>query len=338
VVAGGGGAFVVVAALLLLVLTVFDPQRLIDPRGLSRTDWLTHVESLRATILQGLGGLVLLSTLYFTARTLRLNRRGQLTERFGKAVEQLGSEKLAVRLGGIYALEQIALDSAELHWAVVEVLAAFLRENTNTRAKPTSAGEERVATDVQAIVTVLGRRPERRRREEQKRGRRLQLFGVSLPGAEMVDAHLEHAQLTEARLDGAGLLRAHLRGAWLHRTELSGAVLAWADLRDAWLGGSRLDGTDLRHALLHGADLGAVEYPPGTRARRSRYRELPTGARLEDTILRHANLEGADLRGADLRGATDLLRAQVDAAHIDSSTVLPDHLVLPPENADPDRR
>lgn len=50
--------------------------------------------------------------------TLDLTRRGQRTERFTKAVEQLNqpiSEQLAVRLGGICALEQIALDSEELN-------------------------------------------------------------------------------------------------------------------------------------------------------------------------------------------------------------------------------
>jgi hypothetical protein len=121
-VATAGGLVLLVAILLAMIVLV--PPLVIDPRGLSRTDWLTHVESLRATILQALGGLALLGTLYFSARTLGLNRRGQLTERFSKAIEQLGSDSLAVRLGGIYALEQIAFDSAELHWSIMEVLTA----------------------------------------------------------------------------------------------------------------------------------------------------------------------------------------------------------------------
>ncbi|WP_190824624.1 hypothetical protein [Saccharopolyspora pogona] len=35
----------------------------------------------------------------------------QITERFSTAIEQLGSDKLQIRLGGIYALERIAHDS-----------------------------------------------------------------------------------------------------------------------------------------------------------------------------------------------------------------------------------
>jgi hypothetical protein len=63
-------------------------------------------------------------------RTYALAREGQITERFTRAVEQLGDEKLDIRLGGIYALERIARDSETHYEPVMEVLMAFLRENT----------------------------------------------------------------------------------------------------------------------------------------------------------------------------------------------------------------
>lgn len=52
----------------------------------------------------------------------------QITERFTKAVEQLGSDNISIRLGGIYALERIANDSEKDHWTIMEVLTAFVRE------------------------------------------------------------------------------------------------------------------------------------------------------------------------------------------------------------------
>src|SRR5947209_447731 len=98
VLAAAAGVLAVVAALLAVI--VYLPLLAIGhTSGLSQADWLKAVQDLRATILQSLGGLALLGTLYFSAHTLRLNRRGQLTERFTKAIEQLASEKLAVRLG-----------------------------------------------------------------------------------------------------------------------------------------------------------------------------------------------------------------------------------------------
>jgi hypothetical protein len=338
---------VLVLVAVLLAVIVYLPPLAIDPRGLNRTDWLTHVESLRATILQALGGLALLGTLYFSARTLRLNRRGQLTERFTKAIEQLASEKLAVRLGGIYALEQIALDSEELHWPVMEVLTAYLRENSAThsarsvidaleayeRGQPLAWPPEeahtmqpKLATEVQAIATVLGRRPEYRRRQEEKSGRRLDLAGVWLPKAVLANAHLERAHLNGAHLewsiligthlDRAHLLDVHLEGAVLKRARLVGAVLDHCQLRRADLHGANLERAKLWDAHLESADL--------------------SDAQLQGVVLRTAHLAGANLRGANLEG-TDLTAMQLQEVVVDGSTVLPEHLANRPDDANPDR-
>ena len=42
-------------------------------------------------------------------QTVAVAQEGQITERFTRAIEQLGSDKIAIRLGGIYALERVAL-------------------------------------------------------------------------------------------------------------------------------------------------------------------------------------------------------------------------------------
>lgn len=57
-----------------------------------------------------------------------IDREGQITERFTRAIEQLGSGSPAIRLGGIYALERIAKDSARDHATVVHILTAYVRE------------------------------------------------------------------------------------------------------------------------------------------------------------------------------------------------------------------
>ena len=78
-----------------------------------RNDRLRLQNDARATLLQGLAGGVLLLGAYFTWRQVQVTRQqlylteqGQLTERFTRAVDQLGSDRLDVRLGGIYALER----------------------------------------------------------------------------------------------------------------------------------------------------------------------------------------------------------------------------------------
>jgi len=69
-----------------------------------------------------------------TQRTVQLTEQGQVTDRYTKAIEQLGSDKLDVRIGGIYALELVALDSPRDHPNVMEVLAAFIRGHSSRPA------------------------------------------------------------------------------------------------------------------------------------------------------------------------------------------------------------
>ncbi|MBN9747901.1 hypothetical protein DMP23_43615 [Amycolatopsis sp. A1MSW2902] len=50
-----------------------------------------------------------------------------LTELYAKSVEQLGSDKAPVRLGGLYALERLAQDNEHQRQTIVNVLCAYLR-------------------------------------------------------------------------------------------------------------------------------------------------------------------------------------------------------------------
>src|SRR5215469_15979102 len=60
-------------------------------------------------------------------RTLAEQRTRTLNERFATAAEQLGSEKPAVRLAGVYAMAGLADDWKENRQTCVNVLCAYLR-------------------------------------------------------------------------------------------------------------------------------------------------------------------------------------------------------------------
>jgi hypothetical protein len=66
----------------------------------------------RSAVLQGLAGLVIVIGAVATWWQVHISREGQITDRFTKAVDQLGSPNIGVRIGGIYALERIAKNSA----------------------------------------------------------------------------------------------------------------------------------------------------------------------------------------------------------------------------------
>jgi hypothetical protein len=84
--------------------------------------------STRTGLIAGLAGLGALGSLAIATRTYRLTQQGQITDRYTKAIEQLGSDKLDVRLGGIYALERIAADSQRDHPTLVEGVRLFWRD------------------------------------------------------------------------------------------------------------------------------------------------------------------------------------------------------------------
>ena len=226
-----------------------------------RKDHIDLESKSRQTLAQILGGAALLVGLYFTSQTLKTSQEGQITDRFTKAITQLGDKNLAVRLGGIYALERIAKDSASDHWSVMEVLTAFVREYSHGRSDPPWAwvsmlfakdrlpedrAKSRPPTDIQAILAVIGRRTRTFGNGETQRlnlGNAIlqraflagaQLQGANLRGAQLQDSLLIGAQLQDADLGGAQLQDADLRGAQLQRAFLDGAQLQRADLSNQW--------------------------------------------------------------------------------------------------------
>jgi hypothetical protein len=82
----------------------------------------TARDAARGRLLTLAAGVFAVGALMFTAgnfnlsrRTLELTQQGQVTDRYTKAIEQLGSSTIDVSLGGIYALERIARDSSRDH-------------------------------------------------------------------------------------------------------------------------------------------------------------------------------------------------------------------------------
>ena len=69
------------------------------------------------------------------------DRRSRITESYSKAVEQLASDKIEIRLGGIYTLERISRESSDNYWTVMETLCAFVRERTRWKVPGVDASE-----------------------------------------------------------------------------------------------------------------------------------------------------------------------------------------------------
>jgi uncharacterized protein YjbI with pentapeptide repeats len=309
-------ALLVIAWLLLVPMTdwlaTHDVGRV---TGAARTVRLqTARDAARGRLLTLGAGLFAIGALVYTARNFALSREGQVTDRYTKAIEQLGSGKLDVRIGGIYALERVARDSARDHPTVIEVLAAFVREHSHEqwpRHKPgTAASERRIRPDVQAAITVIGRRNSRNDRA------RLRLLGADLTSADLHDLDFTRADLTGANFTMANLTSARLRSVDLTRADLTQANLTEANLTQANLTEANLTHANLTEANLARAELRSANL---TSAKLVKAKLIGAGlsnaslveATLWDANLTTANLTAADFTNASLSG-TNLTEADLE--------------------------
>ncbi|MEV4725144.1 pentapeptide repeat-containing protein [Micromonospora humida] len=277
----------------------------------------------------------------------RLTAQGQITDRFSKAIEQLGqagAEKIDVRLGAIYALERIMRDSAADQPAVVDILATFIRVHAPApvggTAVPTPFRSPRASltrsdppVDIQAALTVLGRRDSARdgtvgAGDEDPSPRRLNLSGADLSGADLSGADLLRANLKGSYLLGADLSNANLANANLGEADLRGADLGHADVRDAVLIRANLEGANLEDADLRGAVLALANLGGAYLIRTDLSGADLSGANLRYALLSGTDLRGAILFGADLRG-TGLRNARWECARTNDETRLPAGVVRP---------
>jgi Pentapeptide repeats (8 copies) len=249
----------VVALLLLLILVVLVffvlPALLVTADDVPLASQRLKLQNdVRTTGVQVLGGLVLALGAFFTARTIQVNKEAQITDRFSRAIDQLGRDELDVQLGGIYALERIARDSKRDHGPIVEVLTAYLRHRSQERAappvrEPVYAADvpRRITADLQAVLTVLARR--KTANERRHGGMTLDLLGADLRDA-VFFGNFDRAILRSADLRGAEFHKIGLRDANFEWTQLQEATFDRADLRGADFQGAHLEGARFDHSDL----------------------------------------------------------------------------------------
>ena len=237
----------------------------------------TARDAARGRLLTFGAGLFAALALVYTARNFSLSREGQVTDRYTKAIGQLGSMQLDERIGGIYALERIARDSARDHVTVMAVLAAFVREHSREQWAPPEHGTDKLRPtrgarpDVQAALAVIGRRVSTRG------PRHIDLYAANLTNASLYGANFTNADLADvdfssAYLKHANLARAYARRAILTRANLINATLAGADFTDADFTDADLTGADLT-----GADLTGASFPQGVQIPEGWVRDAVSG-------------------------------------------------------------
>ena len=310
-------------------------------------DWLSDGES-GSTTLRNLGlmiaGFIALWLAVWRSRVAERQaetaQQGLLNERYQQGAEMLGNEVLAVRLGGIYALQSLAEEHSEqYHAQIMRLFCAFVRHptkdkklesepkavelgptmtqdvlaryETSLEALGLADSDSRVREDVKAVMEAIRVRRRTRIALEPKVGSRLDLRHADIPDISLWDADLSRVELQGVNLSGAWLTRANLSyanlgaanltGAWLVKANLISAGLVWANLSS-----TNFIGADLSKAKLIGADLTSAYFggsdPPSSHSR---------------IALISSQFEGANLSGADLRDVKNLTQEQLDEARAD---------------------
>jgi len=198
-------------------------------------------------------------------RALGFQKEGHITDRISKAVEMLGAEKtvklrgndeddnditieetrpnIEVRIGGILSLERIAQDSCAYdkgrdHVRVMEILCAYVRENSRANSlasTPTPFVPKKPRLDIQKAVDAIKRRS----------AAQLQIETVA-------EYRLD---LRETDLDGCDLSKGSFVGAIFWRSRLESTNFTKTDLTAARFQGCLLNFTLFEETLLRGTNL-----------------------------------------------------------------------------------
>jgi uncharacterized protein YjbI with pentapeptide repeats len=303
--------------------------------------------SSRGTIVQVIGGVALILTFATTwaqiadtrrstDKTLELTRLQQANERFTRALTQLASTHLEIRVGAITGLGDIVRTDASQREPVVQILLTYLhRRRPRPRlplggtelifGPPVCAGPlikvRSADPDTQAAVRVIS---ERRNGTHPR-------YDMSSLGLRSVDAR--GGDFTGANLTNTSLAKANLNDALLNHTnlfiaEFTRACARGASFREAVALHATFAEANLEHADLYGADFESADLERADLAKANVRSVTFTNASLRGANLAGASFESAKLAGADLSGAK-VTRRELRGAITDQCTRLPWHSHVP---------
>ena len=306
---------------------------------LTRKDLLDCENNIRSCLAQILAACAVLGTLIAawlslqaTNKNIEETRTHQHAERYANSLKLLASSTRTERLGGVYALESLALatdTAADYAWAALETLSALARDRSPKRSsktgnsgpcdefrypigrradlQPTFPDHETHAS-IRSIAKIL--------RLNFAAADDWPLKGVDLSRSSFCkvyapDGFFRHVYFAESLL----------MGAIFDGADLSWSVLSEADLREAHLSAARLDNATLHNATLRDAQIERASFYD-TDLCRADLRDVD----FHDARLSGARLTCADLRGADLSDSPDISAEQLLHACINEHTILKDGL------------
>lgn len=323
-----------IALVLVAVLTLWSLPKLIDLlldcfALLLDADNRRLILAATLTATLAIGGVISIGSGAVALWHLITTRIWQIPQRYAAAIEHLGDKQIDRRLEGIQTLRHIAKLVLRDHRAITKTLAAFVQEQASIYQRSPIALQQPqpIAADIQAALTVIGRKPLvcrvmwRLIRHTDRQGEqqinigltnlsKARLRHANLREANLYSTNLQQADLQQINLQSANLQSANLQACNLHKANLQAANLQNSNLEEATLDRANLQQANLYSANLRGANLYSANLQETS---------------LQDANLQESNLYGANLRGAFLYGAnlqeTSLQRANLQAAFLPAANL-----------------
>lgn len=205
---------------------------------------------------------------------------------------------IEVRIGAVYALERIAQDSLRDHIQIMEILCAYIRQNAAVRSlEPNEPPFDRAIprADIQAAVSVIGRRTAQQKQIEKSARFRLDLRNTNLAGIDFSEGDFSAAMFHHCRLEASIFRNCDLAG-----TEFFHSLLNFADFLNANLYGTRFDlaiinrpyrgtgaiGPTIANGNIYGISIAGANMPAINYLGKKEKLHLVFGSR--DTVLDHS--------------------------------------------------
>ena len=225
--------------------------------GLVAKDIIEMIGGLATAIVAVLGIFLAYKTHQLSKQQSDANSQEARSKRFTSAIEHLKDDALHIRMGALFELKKLGLETPADQENIVRILVPFIRNGIENEELLIQSAEDKnrkqpnedvfIACEItslfwqqsQVCANLIGLNA----------SKNFYLRGLDLQGAYLFAANLQGAYLAGANLQGAYLHVANLQEAILNDSNLQGVDLYHANLRGAYLPVANLQGADLSSSL-----------------------------------------------------------------------------------------